>query len=161
MDFDTTSFLENLFGGTPEAAAPEAPDVAAAGPQTGHAAGDGPGAAGGREAGGGATVPTTSVISTPTTSVIPAAGPELEWIEPDEDIPFRTCPTCGGFLLWETIAGTWRCQHCDATAWQRSRSLLEKAARLRERSLRLRLADEARPGRCVGPAADSTLPAAS
>jgi hypothetical protein len=61
-----------------------------------------------------------------------AAAPELKWVDPDEDIPFRTCPTCGGIDLWETIAGDWRCQHCDAAALARSRSVAAKAARLRE-----------------------------
>jgi hypothetical protein len=151
MEFDTASFLENLFSGTAPADGPQAvPDVSAVGPQAALVPAAGDAAAGigtgGGEAGGAAAVPE-------------ADG--LEWIEPDEDIPFRTCPKCGGIDLWETIAGTWRCQHCDAAAWQRSRSLREKAARLREYSLRLRLADEARPGQCVGPAAASALPAAS
>ncbi len=67
-----------------------------------------------------------------------AAGPEspgilLQWIEPDDDAAPRPCPRCGGSDLWETIAGTWRCQHCDAAALKRSRAAADNAARLRER----------------------------
>jgi hypothetical protein len=151
MEFDAASFLENLFSGTAPADGPQAvPDVSTVGSQAAPvpAAGDGPAGigTGDGEAGGAATVPE-------------ADG--LRWIEPDEDIPFRSCPMCGGSDIWETIGGTWRCQHCDATALARSRSLAEKAARLRERSLRQRLADEARPGRYPGPKAASRKPAAS
>ena len=52
------------------------------------------------------------------------------------------CPTCGSLDLWQTIAGNWRCQHCDAAALRRSRSWAEKAARLREQYERQRLAAE-------------------
>ncbi len=66
------------------------------------------------------------------------------------------CPTCGSLDLWQTIVGNWRCQHCDAAALEKSRSLAERAARLRERYLRQRLADEKQFGRCSEPAATST-----
>jgi ribosomal protein L37AE/L43A len=72
--------------------------------------------------------------------VQPAAEMALEWIEPDEDAAPRPCPRCGGSDLWENLLGVWRCQHCDAAALQRSRSLAEKAARLRNESQRQRLA---------------------
>ena len=49
----------------------------------------------------------------------------------DEVAPPPPCPKCGSLDLWQTVAGNWRCQHCDATAWRRSRSLLERAERLR------------------------------
>jgi TubC N-terminal docking domain len=62
----------------------------------------------------------------------------LEWIEPDDDVCVPHCPTCGSSELWETLAGTWRCQHCDAAALARSRKLAERAARLRKRSRRSR-----------------------
>ena len=59
------------------------------------------------------------------------------------------CPTCGSLDLWQTIAGNWRCQHCEAAALRRSRSLADKAARLRERYLRQRRAAERQSGRCT------------
>jgi hypothetical protein len=63
-----------------------------------------------------------------------AADPaELVWSEPEPDIPYQSCPTCGGSELWETLAATWRCQHCDSEALTRSRWLLRTAARLRRR----------------------------
>lgn len=65
------------------------------------------------------------------------------------------CPTCGSLDLWQTIAGNWRCQHCEAAALRRSRSLADKAARLRERYLRQRRAAERQSGRCTAPAAAS------
>ena len=55
----------------------------------------------------------------------------VQWqdlLDPDELEP---CPLCGSLELWQTVAGTWRCQHCDAAALQRSRDLAERAARLR------------------------------
>lgn len=148
MEFDTANFLENLFGGAAPAAVP---GESADGPQAAPAptAGDGPGAINADDGGADGAAP------------VPEAEVLLEWIEPDEDAAPRPCPTCGRSDLWETIAGTWRCQHCDAAAWQRSRSLLERAGRLRERSLRQRLTDEERPVRCPRPVAASALPAAS
>jgi ribosomal protein L37AE/L43A len=122
MDFDTASFLRSLFSG---AALPAVPEVSAVDPQAAPipAASNGPGAidAGSGEAGGAAAVPQADA---------------MQVIEPDEDAAPRPCPTCGGSDLWETIAGTWRCQHCDAAALARSRSLADKAARLRERKAR-------------------------
>ncbi len=95
-----------------------------------------------------------------------AAVPEspgllLQCIEPDEDAAPRPCATCGGSDLWESLLGVWRCRHCDAAALARSRLLADKAARLREESLRQQQAAERRAGRCPGPAAASGLPAAS
>ena len=60
-----------------------------------------------------------------------AANVLLQSIEPDEDAAPRPCHNCGSSDLWETIAGTWHCQHCDAAMLARSRSLAERAARLR------------------------------
>ena len=71
------------------------------------------------------------------------------------------CLTCGSLDLWQTIAGNWRCQHCDTAALRRSRSWAEKAARLREQYLRQRQVAESRAGRCPRPSATSGLPAAS
>ena len=53
-----------------------------------------------------------------------------ETLDPDEVQP---CPKCGSLELWETLAGTWRCQHCDRDTFQRSRELADIAARLRRR----------------------------
>lgn len=51
----------------------------------------------------------------------------------DDSEPAAPCPKCGSFDLWQTILGDWRCQHCDAATWRRSRSVLERAARLQQR----------------------------
>jgi len=134
MDFDTASFLKSLFSGAAPAAVPV---VSAVGPRAAliPTAGDAPGAidASSGEAGDAVAAPEAD---------------DMQVIEPDEDAAPRPCPRCGGSDLWETIAGTWRCQHCDAAALARSRSVADKAARLRERSLRQRQAAETRPGRC-------------
>ncbi len=112
MDFDAASFLKSLFGGAAPAAVP---DVTAGDCAGAIDASDG-------EADGAAAVPD-------------ADGILLQWIEPDGDIALPPCPTCGGSDLWETILGVWKCQHCDAAALERSRSLAAKAARLRHRQI--------------------------
>jgi hypothetical protein len=48
--------------------------------------------------------------------------------------PGPACPRCGSLELWQSMAGAWRCCHCDAAARQRSRELAELAARLREQA---------------------------
>lgn len=48
----------------------------------------------------------------------------------DDSEPAAPCPKCGSFDLWQTIAGNWRCQHCDGAALRRSRALLERAGQL-------------------------------
>jgi ParB-like chromosome segregation protein Spo0J len=53
----------------------------------------------------------------------------LEPLEDDACPP--PCSKCGRSDLWETLADTWRCQHCDAAALRRSRKLLKLAAWLR------------------------------
>jgi hypothetical protein len=65
--------------------------------------------------------------------------PEAErwWAAADfEDLPQPgvPCLRCGGLGLWETLAGTWRCQHCEAAAFRRSLDLAARAARLRAAS---------------------------
>jgi len=59
------------------------------------------------------------------------ANSRLEWTELDEDAGPSPCSKCGGSDLWEPILGPWRCQGCDASALHRSRSLADKAARMR------------------------------
>jgi ribosomal protein L37AE/L43A len=66
----------------------------------------------------------------------PAAGFGVEdgavdWGEAVNVDKLEPCPQCGSLELWQTLAGTWRCQHCDREALERSRKLGERAARLR------------------------------
>ena len=63
------------------------------------------------------------------------------WQSPDaldpwpawEDLPTLPdpCPKCGSLELWQTVAGTWRCQRCERAAFERGLRLAERAARLR------------------------------
>ncbi len=73
-----------------------------------------------------------------------------------EDLPQPggPCPRCGSMELWETIAGTWRCQHCDAVAFRRSLDLIELAARLRA-AAPPRTAVQDCAGGAAGPRADT------
>jgi hypothetical protein len=56
----------------------------------------------------------------------PDAGEADEAIELTD--PPDPCPECGTLELWQTLAGNWRCLHCDPPT---------KARRLRERVVRL------------------------
>lgn len=52
----------------------------------------------------------------------------------EDESPTDPCPKCGTLELWQTLAGNWRCQHCDAAALHRSRMLAERAYQLRQLS---------------------------
>lgn len=59
-------------------------------------------------------------------------GPDswpADCIDPDEVTP---CPNCGTLELWQTLAGNWRCQRCDAptSAWRGA----QKAEQLKRES---------------------------
>lgn len=56
-------------------------------------------------------------------------GEPRDLLAPDELEP---CPMCGTLELWQTIAGSWRCQRCDPPT--SARRLRELAARLRRRT---------------------------
>lgn len=113
MDFDTIAFLENLFG----------PEVSAVCP-----------------------APQVDVVPMgPASLALDPAVPEAD-VGPDGDLDggldelpgdLAPCPACGSLELWQTVAGAWRCQHCDRAALARSRSLAERAERLRKPSHRL------------------------
>ena len=47
-------------------------------------------------------------------------------VEFDEDVTLPPCPTCGSSDLWETILGTWHCQHVTQQPLLRSRSWAER-----------------------------------
>ena len=106
MQFDAAAFLASLFSDSQESPLQTTPVVV---PNTAH------------------DVPMRSANVTETV---------LQWLEPGEDASPPPCPTCGSSDLWETIVGTWRCQHCDAAAQDRSRRLRQKAAWLRLESFR-------------------------
>ena len=63
-------------------------------------------------------------------------APETPVMVPFDDLPRPgpPCPKCGSLELWQSVAGTWRCCHCDAAALQRSRELADLAARLRKQA---------------------------
>ena len=82
-------------------------------------------------------------LATPAAAEIPAVAASMDHQDDPGDCDevldvLPPCPTCGSLDLWQTIAGNWRCQHCDAAALRRSRSWAEKAARLREKTERQR-----------------------
>lgn len=52
----------------------------------------------------------------------------LQSLDPSELEP---CPRCGSLELWQTLAGTWRCLHCDHDVLERYPKLADRAARLR------------------------------
>ncbi len=84
-------------------------------------------------------------LATPAAAEIPAVAASMYHQDDPGDCDevldvLSPCPTCGSLDLWQTIAGNWRCQHCDAAALRRSRSWAEQAARLREQYERQRLA---------------------
>jgi hypothetical protein len=127
--------LEAIFGEVPAAAATAAPivlDAPAPGP--------------------------SGIIAMPgDMMVVIPSGIDMDGVLLDDLTP---CPRCNSLELWETLAGTWRCQHCDAAALERSRSLAEKAARLRAQSLALRRSPTAVTVRCSGPVAAAGRPGA-
>ena len=73
----------------------------------------------------------------------------VEWTDEIYIDELEPCPTCGTLELWETLASTWRCQHCDSDAFQRSFELADRAARLRrgERLPPLRRQRKTKPAR--------------
>jgi len=86
-------------------------------------------------------------LATPAAAEIPAVAASMYHQDAPGDCEeildvLPPCPTCGSLDLWQTIAGNWRCQHCDAAALRRSRSWAEKAARLRQKTERQLLAAE-------------------
>jgi len=42
-----------------------------------------------------------------------------------------SCPTCDLWEMWQTLAGTWRCQHCDPPIV--AQQLRERAAEIRRK----------------------------
>lgn len=84
------------------------------------------------------STPAEPLVAPTETPIQPVAEPvvaqvdeeQLDVIDPIPD----PCPTCGTLELWETLAGTWRCQRCDAAALRRSDALAARAARIRQRS---------------------------
>ena len=78
-------------------------------------------------------LPTVAETSKPAAPAV--ASDPLPTVPQDDDqeviTPPPPCPKCGSLDLWQTVAGNWRCEHCDIAAWRRSRSLLERAERLR------------------------------
>lgn len=59
-------------------------------------------------------------------------GPECELVDYIDASGLTPCPKCGTLELWQTLAGNWRCLHCDPPTT--SRRLAESAARIRRRS---------------------------
>ena len=160
MGFDVGDFLETLFGTEPAAA-----------PAVGSAAV--PQAVGRPEAAGAFHLDVDAELLARFASWVrrpdhggrmgwePADLPEEErwWARGDFDslpLPGPVCPRCGSLELWQSVAGTRRCCHCDAAALQRSRGLANLAARLREQAPPRMPAPRIAPG-CVAAAAVDTL----
>ncbi len=117
MEFDAAGFLDGLFkGSTPAADDPPAPAVCEYSPT-----------------GNGAVV---ADHSDHLKGQDHDDRPIVSVLDLDELVEAPPpCPQCGSLELWETTAGTWRCQHCDAAAFRRSLDLIELAARLRAAAL--------------------------
>jgi hypothetical protein len=81
-------------------------------------------------------------------------GPVDVWEAGEAIEPLSPCPHCGSLELWETLAGSWRCQHCEVAALQRSRDLAERAVRLRA-AAPPRTAVQACAGGVSGPRVDT------
>ncbi len=65
----------------------------------------------------------------PATERIHLESPLVESIDVDELAP---CSICGTLELWQTLAGNWRCLHCDPPTT--SRRLAALSARIRRRT---------------------------
>ena len=57
--------------------------------------------------------------------------PDEELLDPDA-VP--TCPTCGGWQMWQDGGGAWRCQRCEPEGLALSHRWADRAERIRQRT---------------------------